>query len=514
MTAGTLTRRGRHHRDGGLVEPPGKDHQASCAWRPRPPLAIALSVSATFFVVAQAWLEISYPVLAAFGWCTIIYAGYLLITAPMNVACRGFDLSAHAERVRNWKPPCYPDVDIYLPICGEPPAVLSDTWAGVSELVDAYPGCARAVVLDDGPSGEACELSASYGFRYLRRPDRRQSGKPGNLNFAFSRTASPLLVVFDADCRPEPDFLAQTLPYFDDPAVGIVQTPWVTRLSPRPGWAERAAVPITEQFGRVTQVCADRFSAAQCVGSSVVYRRAALAATGGFTIVAGGEDAHAVVDARRNGYRLKYLPLPLAASIRPQSLQAFARRQYRYCRGAMLLACSSGLWEVPMPALARLPYLSGWLRNLVTGLCALVLPLLPVVVLAWLPGDVRAGSAVLLGPLLLAGLVLWPLWCGRLVSPRSWPMWLACGWAQVLVVWDFARGRISRPPVEAAPRICRGAAAWNGGVGLAWVALAGWRLSQTGSWPFAVAITLGLLYLGLVARLSRPDGAAKGGAAC
>ncbi len=508
MTAGTLTRRGRHHRGGGLVVPPGKDRHASFAWRPRPPLAIALSVSASVIVITQVWLEISHPELAIFAWCTLIYIGYLAITVPMNLTCRGFDAAAHTERVRDWKPPCYPDVDICLPICGEPLAVLSNTWAGVSELVEAYPGCARAVVLDDGPSDEAREVSASYGFRYLRRPDRRQFGKPGNLNFAFSRTASPLLVVFDAGCRPQPDFLAQSLPYFDDPAVGIVQTAWVMRMSPRPAWAERAVVPIMERFGRVAQVCADRFSAAQCVGSSVVYRRAALAGTGGFSIVAGAEDAYAAVDARRNGYRLKYLPLPLAASIRPESLEAFVARQYSYCRGAMSVACSRGLREVPMPALARLPYLAGWLRNLVTSLSALVLPLLPVVVLAWLPGDVRAGDAVLLVPPLLAGLVLWPLWSRQPVNPRSWPMLLACGWAQALVVWDFARGRRSRPPAEAAPRVCSGVRAWNGGVGLAWVVLAGWRLSQAGSWPFAAAITLALLYLGLVTRLTVPDGAA------
>jgi cellulose synthase (UDP-forming) len=508
MTAGTLTRRGRHHRDGGPPGPPDEGEQAYCAWRPKLPLAIALSVSALPIVIAQVWLEISHPVLAAFGWCTMIYVAYRAVTVPMSLACRGFDVAAHSERVRTWSPPGYPDVDICLPICGEPPAMLTNTWAGVAELVSAYPGCARAVVLDDGPSDEARVVSASYGFRYLRRPDSRQCGKPGNLNYAFSRTASPVLVVLDADCRPRPDFLAQTLPYLDDPAVGIVQTPWAARMSPRPGWAERAIGPVTEHFGRVTQVCADRFSAAQCLGSNVVYRRAALAATGGFTLVAGGGDAHASLDAKFNGYRLKYLPLRLAEGVRPESLQTFFRREYRRCRGAMSLACSRRLWQLPMPVLARLPYLSGWLRNLVTALCAVVLPLLAVALLAWLPDDVRSGAAVLMVPPLLAGLVLCPLWHDRLVSPRSWPMWLACGWAQVMVLWDFAWRRTSRSPAEAARRFCLGVRVWNGGLALAWIALAAWRFSQTGSWPFAAAMTLGLLNLGLVGQLIFAGGAA------
>jgi cellulose synthase (UDP-forming) len=504
MSRATRTRRGRHHRGGGpvLPTPPDERDKASYAWRPRPLPAIALSISALGIVFGQFWLEISHPVLAIFVWCTAIYLACQAVTIPMTLACRGFDAGAHSERVRKWQPGRHPDVDICLPICGEPLAVLSNTWAGVCELVDAYPGCARPLVLDDGPSDEAREVSASYGFRYLRRPESRQFGKHGNLNHAFGRTTSPMLVVLDADCRPRPDFLAQILPYFDDPAVGIVQTPRFARMAPRPTWVEQAAMPIMENFGRVAQVRADRFSAALCLGSNAVYRRAALATTGGFPLTVGGEDAHAALDVRRNGYRLKYLPLPLAAGVGPARLQDFVRQQYRWCRGAMLLACSRQLWQLPVPGLARLPYLSGWLGNLVSGLCALALPLLPVVVLAWLPGEILPVYALLLVPLLLAGLVLWPLWRGERVHPRSWPMSLARGWAQVLVLWDFARGQLtSRPLADAGRWICRGITVWNGGLGLAWIALAGWRFSQVGSWPLAVAIALGLVYLALVGRL-------------
>jgi cellulose synthase (UDP-forming) len=511
MSPATRTRRGRHHRGGGpvLPAPPDERDKASYAWRPRPLPAIALSISALPVVIAQFWLEISHPVLAIFAWCTIIYLAYQAVTIPMTLACRGFDAGAHSERVGKWQPARLPDVDICLPICGEPLAVLRNTWAGVRELVDAYPGCANPLVLDDGPSDDAREASASYGFRYLRRPASRQFGKHGNLNYAFGRTTSPMLVVFDADCRPRRDFLAQTLPYFDDPAVGIVQTPRFARVAPRPTWVEQAAVPIMENFGRVAQVRADRFSAAVCVGSNVVYRRAALAAAGGFPPGAGGEDAHAALNVRRNGYRLKYLPLPLAACTAPAGLQAFARQQYRTCRGAMSLAFSRQLWRLPMPGLARLPYLSGSLGNLVTGLCALALPLIPVVVLAWLPGEIRPAYAELLVPLLLAGvplllagLVLRPLWRDARVHPRSWPMSLACGWAQALVLWDIARRQLmSRPLADAGRWICRGITVWNGGLGLAWIALAGWRLTQAGSWPLAVAVALALVYLALVGRL-------------
>ena len=87
-----------------------------------------------------------------------------------------------------------------------------------------------------------------------------------------------MLVVLDADVRPRGDFLAETLPYLDDPTVGIVQTPRLFRASPQRTWVERAARPVLEVFSRSAQVSRDRFSAALCAGSNAVYRRAALTA--------------------------------------------------------------------------------------------------------------------------------------------------------------------------------------------------------------------------------------------
>ena len=107
-------------------------------------------------------------------------------------------------------------------------------------------------------------------------------------------------------------------------------------------------------------------------------------------------------------------------------------------------------------------------------------------------------------PALLSWIVLYPLWHNSPYRPRSWPLSLAAGWAQVLASWDYARGRTlswspaSRPAVR---RLWRGIAGWNGGLGLAWVALAAWRIEQTGSWRFAVVTVIGVVNLAVVGRL-------------
>src|SRR6185437_1135645 len=162
----------------------------------------------------------------------------------------------------------------------------ANTWAAVSALMAAYPGAARAYVLDDGPSGEARAAAAASGFGYLRRPEPRAGKKSGNLRYAFARTSGEFLLILDADFAPRPDFLAETLPYFaGDDRLAIVQTPQFFRESIAQAWIENAAGAIQEVFYRFIQVARDRFGAAICVGTSAVYRRSALEPQGGPTLI-------------------------------------------------------------------------------------------------------------------------------------------------------------------------------------------------------------------------------------
>jgi cellulose synthase (UDP-forming) len=174
-------------------------------------LAAALAISALCVIIAQVWFEVRYatvlPVaVAVFGVYTLVYCVYQVVSLPVNFAGRSFHLAAHQSFVDAWHPRRYPSVDIFLPICGEPIEVLRNTWIGVFELVQAYPGDAYIYVLDDGPSDEARMMAPSFGFVYVRRPTLREHKKAGNLNYAFRRTNSEHIVIFDADFRPRADF--------------------------------------------------------------------------------------------------------------------------------------------------------------------------------------------------------------------------------------------------------------------------------------------------------------------
>ncbi|MGP7998365.1 MAG: glycosyltransferase family 2 protein [Streptosporangiaceae bacterium] len=505
---------GRHRIPGTVLPtPPDDDEKVSYVWRSLPYLTSALAISSAFIIAAQVFFEIDNPIAIPLGLYTGIYFFYQALSLPVNFAGRSFDLAGHNDLVQSWQPSRYPDVDIFLPICGEPIEVLHNTWTGVFELVHAYPGVARAIVLDDGDSDEAAALAPSFGFTYWRRPEHMHK-KAGNLNYGYARTSGEHVVVFDADFRPRPDFLHETLPYLDDPAVGLVQTPQYFRVSRQQTWVERCAGASLEVFYRSVQVSRDRFGSALCVGSNAVYRRAGLAAVGGFTEIPYAEDSHTGLDMRRFGYELVYVPIVLAAGVCPAGIGSFMRQQYRWCCGATSLIWTRHMWRVRMPFQSRLPYIAGWLWNLTTALRTLVLPLIPITLLAFLPGEIKLRNAILLIPPIITGVLLYPLWHNSRWSFHAWPLGVAVGWAQALALWDFARGKVmswtpSRSPGDAANDFRKMVCGWNGSLAILWLGLAGWRFYQTDSIRFAAITVLGLVNLAAIARVVFPGKRAR-----
>jgi cellulose synthase (UDP-forming) len=506
----TATTAGRHRTTGIVIPAPPTDaEKRSYARRSVAHLTPALLLSAVFITVAQAWMEARYTLLLPFAVYTVAYLAYQALSLPVNFTGCSFDMTAHELKVLTWKPRRYPSVDVFLPICGEPAAVLRNTWEGVMELVAAYPGRVYAYVLDDGPSDEAAALAREMGLTYVRRPNTRQQKKTGNLNYAFDRTDGEYIIIFDADFRPRSDFWAETFPYLDDPCLGILQTPQFFRISRYQTWLERAAGATLEVFYRSVQQARDRFGSALCVGSNAVYRRAALDSVPGFTLIPYAEDSHTGLDVRRHGWQLKYIPVNLATGICPADMDGFTRQQYRWCNGATSLIWTPHMWRVPMPFRCRLPYIAGWMWNFTTALRTVVLPLIPITLLIFLPGEIRIRNVILLIPAIITSTILYPLWHNARWSLGTWPLAIAVGWAQVLGLWDFSRGHVmswqpTRGPGDATRRFRAAVIGWNGTLALTWLGLAAWRIQQTGSTRFAIAALFAVLYAAVIGRVICP----------
>jgi len=489
-----------------LPAPPDDREKYIYAERHLPYLAILLVICFLAGTASQVWFE-AQSGMWPFGIFTAVTVLSFALALPFSFIGRGFDVATHMRRVRAWRPARYPDVDIYLPICSEPIDVLCNTWAAVLELCRAYPGIARPYVLDDGPDPQAQRLASDFGYTYAVRPDRGWYKKSGNLRYAFARTSGEFIVILDADFAPRADFLAETLPYFDDPDLAIIQTPQYFRTHRDQTWIERAAGAIQEIFYRVVQVSRDRLGAAICVGSCAVYRRAALAPQGGPTLIAYAEDVHTGLDARRDGWDLRYIPVVLATGRCPDNLDMFVRQQYRWCLGATSTVLTSRLWTGRMSVRARLAYLSGFAHYVQTALAVFAIPLIPICLLTWQPGVISLEHSRIAVMAVLADLFLLPVWTRSAFSAHDVvPLMEVRGWAHALALWDSLRrkpmawqpsgGRVSQVRTFRAAVIV-----WDGSAATAWLTLAVWRTTQARSGQFAVVIVLGLFYAAGICRL-------------
>jgi cellulose synthase (UDP-forming) len=501
---------GRHRRTCLVLPLPPDDHEKYIyVQRNLVYLTTALFISAGALIFSQIEFEAHDPVPWPFMVFTATFFLYQATSLPVNYTGRGFDLAAHQRQVSSWSPAWYPTVDIHLPICGEPIEVLRNTWMAVAALIESYPGVARPYVLDDGDDPEAADLAASFVFAYWVRPDCGEFKKSGNLRYAFTRTKGEFIVILDADFAPRPDFLAETLPYLDDPAIAIVQTPQFFRSNTRQTWVEQGAGPIQEVFYRSVQVARDRFGQAICVGTSAVYRRSALEPQGGPTLIPYAEDVHTGLDIRRAGWSLVYLPIVLSAGICPDKLDAFVRQQYRWCTGNAGVMFSRRLWTVPMTLPGRLTYLSGFFYYAYTGLLTFFGPVLPILLLILFPRDIQLRNFIILLPSVLTGFLLYPLWHKSRYGPAVWPLGIARGWAHVFAIWDGAWGRTmgwqpTRTPGSSLWRFRLWVSAWSGGGAAIWAALAIWRTVSLSSPQFAVVLGFAFVNLAAVSRVVFP----------
>ncbi|MFN3780844.1 MAG: cellulose synthase family protein, partial [Candidatus Kapaibacteriota bacterium] len=64
-----------------------------------------------------------------------------------------------------------------------------------------------------------------FDIHYLHRPNR-EGFKAGALRYGLERAKGEFIAIFDADFIPAEDFLEKTIPYFQNPQVGMVQTRW------------------------------------------------------------------------------------------------------------------------------------------------------------------------------------------------------------------------------------------------------------------------------------------------
>jgi cellulose synthase (UDP-forming) len=189
-------------------------------------------------------------------------------------------------------------------------------------------------LLDDGPDPALASLAAGLGARYLTRQDRVDA-KAGNLNEALARSHGEVVVVFDVDHVPRPDFLEHTLGLFSDPQMGFVQV-MLTFSNNDDSWVARAAAETSLDYYNPTSLGTHGIGGATLMGSNALIRREALESIGGYRPGL-AEDLATSLALHAAGWKSTYVAEPLAPGLAPPDLTAWFTQQLKWARGVFEL---------------------------------------------------------------------------------------------------------------------------------------------------------------------------------
>lgn len=234
----------------------------------------------------------------------------------------------------------YPGVTVQLPVYNELYVVerLIDAVASLDWPKDKL----EIQVLDDSDD-ETVQLIADAVEKWqhkgvdivqVRRPQRK-GFKAGALQYGMDVAKGEFIAIFDADFVPEPEFLKQSVPHFDqDEKIGVVQTRW--------GHINEKYSILTklQAFGLNTHFFVEQNGRSQgghflnFNGTGGIWRKTCIMDAGGWKADTLTEDLDLSYRAQLKGWRIFYNPDTVAPAELPAAMSAIKSQQYRWTKGA------------------------------------------------------------------------------------------------------------------------------------------------------------------------------------
>ena len=233
----------------------------------------------------------------------------------------------------------FPHVTIQLPVYNELYVIerLIDSVANFN-----YPKDKLEIQVLDDSSDETVEIIAKrvaywkekgLDIEQIIRPER-VGFKAGALDYGIKRCKGEYIAIFDADFVPEEDFLLKTIPYFQDPEIGVVQTRWehlnreyslLTRLQ---AFALDAHFSV-EQGGRNFAGHFINFN-----GTAGVWRKIAIEDGGGWKADTLTEDLDLSYRSQLKGWKFLFKEEIVSPAELPAEMNALKAQQFRWTKGA------------------------------------------------------------------------------------------------------------------------------------------------------------------------------------
>jgi len=260
-----------------------------------------------------------------------------------------------------------PLVSLHLACSQEPPEMVIATLKSLSELDYAR---FEVLVIDNNttdptlwePVRDTCvALGARFRFFSL---GAWPGFKAGALNFALKHTAADaeIIGVIDSDYVVESHWLKQTVGYFDDPKVALVQLPQAHRDFENSPFRSVCNFEA-EGFFRIGMHHRHERDAIIMHGTMTLLRRAPVQRGGGWAEWCICEDAELGLRLFREGFSAIYVDQKLGRGLTPADISALKSQRFRWAFGAMQILRKRGAWlfrERRLTLGQRFHFLTGW----------------------------------------------------------------------------------------------------------------------------------------------------------
>lgn len=255
----------------------------------------------------------------------------------------------------------WPPVTIQLPVYNEKYVVerLIDAVCSIDYPLDKL----EIQILDDSTDvtsrliQERVEfhLGNQIDIKHIQRADRH-GFKAGALAHGLDQAKGEFVAIFDADFLPENNFLENTIPYFSNPEIGMVQTRWGHLNREYSFFTKMQAFGLdahfsVEQSGRNAQNSFINFN-----GTGGVWRKTCIEQAGGWSAETLTEDLDLSYRAQLKGWRFKYLEHVETPAELPVLMPAIKSQQYRWNKGAAETSRKnlSKVYKSDLPLLTKL----------------------------------------------------------------------------------------------------------------------------------------------------------------
>ena len=174
--------------------------------------------------------------------------------------------------------------------------------------------------------------SAGYDVMLLHR-DNRSGYKAGALDEGLASATGEFVCIFDADFIPPPGILAESIHYFADPAVGMVQARWDHLNRDHSLLTKSQAILLDGHFviEHAARNRSGRFMSFN--GTAGLWRRRCIEDAGGWHHDTLTEDLDLSYRAQMKGWKFVFLSDLISPAELPPEMNAFKSQQHRWAKG-------------------------------------------------------------------------------------------------------------------------------------------------------------------------------------